>query len=77
MNPLIPSSWDVLLSVFILIASLLAVVALVSLWLRGGPGRHSSWKWMLIIILFPVVGALAWFLRGGAARPIGAASRRQ
>jgi len=77
MNPLIPSSWDFLLSIAILIALLLSVVALVSLWLKGAPGRHATWKWTLIIILFPVVGALAWFLGDGAARSGGATKRRQ
>jgi hypothetical protein len=42
---------------------------------RDGDARHlPKWGWLVLVLLFPLVGSVAWLVAG---RPRGAASRRR
>lgn len=72
MNPLIPTAFDVAMSVLAVAAMLFALCAFVSM-VRDRKATGSTFLvWLLIVLLLPVLGALAWFCYGRAevaARP--------
>lgn len=65
MNPLLPAAFDIAWSSVAVVLLALTIMALVSL------ARHAkrlpitaALVWTLVVLLFPVVGALAWFAIG-------------
>lgn len=68
MNPLVPAVSDLLWSGLAVVAVALAVWALVSL--AGRAARLSSSAvllWVLVILLAPVLGPVAWLVAGRRA----------
>jgi phospholipase D-like protein len=49
---------------------ILAVLALVSIWMGTRHGRKSKTVWTVIVVVVPVVGACGWFLLGRERRKL-------
>ncbi|MFJ6679822.1 PLDc N-terminal domain-containing protein [Microbacterium sp. NPDC091382] len=68
-NPLIPAADDIAWSIVALVLTVLAIVALVSLALSAR--RLTSTQalvWVLVVLLIPVAGPVAWLAVGRRAR---------
>ncbi|QZY51774.1 PLDc N-terminal domain-containing protein [Leucobacter tenebrionis] len=61
MNPLIPTTFDGVMIVACMFAAGLALIAMVSLF-RTSLRPLQFLLWLLLIILVPFAGAIAWFL---------------
>ncbi|KTR09350.1 PLDc N-terminal domain-containing protein [Curtobacterium luteum] len=69
-NPLVPATYDLVWSVVAVITVALAVVASVSL--SRAARRLSPWlafAWAALIVLVPVLGAVAWLGVGRRTEP--------
>ena len=64
-NPLLPSGFDVLWSLVVVLAAGLTLTALVQAFRARELSGAVAAVWVLVIILVPVLGALAWLV----ARP--------
>lgn len=53
---------------FSLVALILDVAALISIWRRPGRDPKVRIVWTIVVALLPIVGALAWFLLGREKR---------
>lgn len=64
-NPLVPAAYDVVWMAAALAALVLAVAAVVSI--ARSPGLRAAARvlWLLVVVIVPVVGALAWFALAG------------
>lgn len=68
-NPLVPAGYDVMWTVVLITALVLSVTAL---WQALRSPSHTGTQqllWALIVLVAPVLGALAWFVLGRRARP--------
>ena len=67
-NPLLPAGYDIVWSVVALVAAVLAIVALVSL-MRSARRLTATQAlvWVLVVLLVPVAGPLAWLAVGRRA----------
>lgn len=66
MNPLIPTAFDVAMSMLAVAAMLFTLCAFVSM-VRDPKATGSTFLVWLLIVLLPVLGPLAWFCYGRAA----------
>ncbi len=69
-NPVIPAAYDIVWTVVMVVYLAFVIVALVSL-SRTAP-RLSSWlalAWAALVVMVPVLGALAWLTIGRRAAP--------
>ncbi len=72
MNPLIPTEYDVAMSVLAVAAMLFTLCAFVSMVRDRNATGVTFLVWLLIVVLAPVLGPAAWFCCGRtavAARP--------
>jgi len=72
MSPLIPTFFDIVMTVLTMLALAYSVVAFVSLIRTRNVIAERFVIWFLIILMVPVLGATAWFAygrRAEAARP--------
>lgn len=68
-DPLMPTGYDVLWTVVLLATLALAGTAL---WQALRSSAHTGTQqllWAVVIVVAPVLGALAWFVLGRHARP--------
>ena len=78
-NPLLPASYDIAFALFVIAHIVLILVAFVSLVRRAK--TLTPWQaiaWILIVLLVPILGALAWLLigrRAYAAGPLSGSGR--
>jgi ABC-type amino acid transport system permease subunit len=64
-NPLVPSAYDVVWGAVMLVQVVLAIIALVSLARsRGSLTGAQTLVWVLLILLMPLLGAIAWLVAG-------------
>jgi hypothetical protein len=68
-NPLVPSTMDMLWASVTAIALLLAIISLVQIWLlRRSLTPWTVIGWTLAVIVFPLAGSIAWLAIGFAAK---------
>lgn len=69
-NPLLPAGYDVVWSVIATAVIALTVIALIIL-ARAATGLAATraWVWALVILLVPVLGAVAWIAIGRRGLP--------
>ena len=67
-NPLLPASYDWVLSGLVLATVVLAVVAVVVL-ARSRPIGTAQVFWLLVVLALPVVGPLLFFVLGARRNP--------
>ena len=66
-NPLVPTAYDVVWSAVMLVPLVLAIAALVSLARsRASLTATQTLGWVLLILLIPLLGAIAWLVAGRA-----------
>ncbi|WP_241248974.1 PLD nuclease N-terminal domain-containing protein [Agrococcus sp. KRD186] len=73
-NPLLPAGYDLIWSGIVLVVVVLAVTAL---WQALRSKHYSGGQqlmWALLIVVAPVLGALAWFVLGRPSRATAPAS---
>lgn len=64
-NPLVPSAYDVVWGAVLLVSVVLAIIALFSLARsRGSLTGAQRLVWVLLILLIPLLGAIAWLVAG-------------
>ena len=64
-NPLVPSAYDVVWGAVMLVPLVLAIAALVSLARsRASLTATQTLGWVLLILLIPLLGAIAWLVAG-------------
>ena len=69
-NPLLPATADIGWSIFVLAVVVLLVVSLISVGRRSsGLGALATAIWVVVVILLPVLGPLAWFVAGRRSVP--------
>lgn len=64
-NPLLPAGYDVIWTISLAVIASLAVVAIAQLVRAKAVAGLEAAIWVLIILVLPVVGPIAWF----AVRP--------
>ena len=70
-DPLVPSAYDVVWAMVMLAPLVLAVGALVSLGRsRAGLTATQTLVWVLLILLVPLLGAVAWLAAGRPRTPL-------
>lgn len=70
-NPLVPSAYDVVWGAVMLVPLVLAIIALVSLARsRVGLTATQTLVWVLVILLIPLLGAIAWLVAGRPRTPV-------
>lgn len=52
----------------LLVAALLDVAALVTIWMGRRHSRQAKTLWTIIVLVLPVLGALGWFILGHERR---------
>ncbi|WP_160297480.1 PLDc N-terminal domain-containing protein [Demequina flava] len=63
-----PSAWDVWGGVFVVIALITTVLAVVSIVRhRGDLSTRVTTVWLIITVIFPPLGVIAWFVAGRRA----------
>ncbi|NHI15975.1 PLDc N-terminal domain-containing protein [Microbacterium excoecariae] len=64
-NPLVPAGYDIAWSVIVAAVIALTVIALIGL---ARSAKHltalQAWIWTLLVLLVPVLGAVAWLAVG-------------
>lgn len=70
MNPLVPTAFDLMVSVLYVIVLAYSVAAFISLIRTPLVNGTRFLLWALLVAFVPVIGATLWFVRGrpGAAR---------
>jgi hypothetical protein len=64
-SPLVPSAYDVVWGAVMIVSVVLVVAALVSLARsRGSLTATQTLVWVLLILLIPLLGAIAWLVAG-------------
>ena len=64
-NPLVPSAYDVVWGAVMFVPLVLAIAALVSLARsRASLTATQTLVWVLLILLIPLLGAIAWLVAG-------------
>ncbi|GGC67029.1 PLDc N-terminal domain-containing protein [Hoyosella rhizosphaerae] len=66
-NPTIPAMYDIAWTAVAAVAVVLLVAAVVSVLRTPVESRVAGALWMLGVILFPIIGPLAWFAVGRSA----------
>jgi len=67
-NPLLPSALDIAWGVVALVVLVLTVVALVQIVRRRRAlGAQSAIVFVLLVLVFPVIGAISWFVVNSVA----------
>ena len=70
-DPLVPSAYDVVWAMVMLVPLIVAVGALVSLGRsRAGLTAPQTLVWVLLILLVPLLGAVAWLAAGRPRTPL-------
>lgn len=69
MNPLVPTSVDVMLSLLAVAVAVYALVALVSVLRSGSVSGMRELAWVLLVLFVPVAGPTLWFMMGPRRRP--------
>ena len=70
-NPLVPSAYDVVWGAVMLVPLVLAIAALVSLARsRASLTATQTLVWVLLILLIPLLGAIAWLVAGRPRAPV-------
>lgn len=68
LNPLVPTAYDVGCTVLTVAALVLMVVALIA-WFREHRAGWRGWGELAVIVLVPVVGALAYLISRRRTHP--------
>jgi hypothetical protein len=64
-NPLAPSAYDVVWGAVMIVPLVLAIIALVSVARsRASLTATQTLVWVLLILLIPLLGAIAWLVAG-------------
>ena len=70
-NPLVPSAYDVVWGAVMLVLFVLAIAALISLARsRASLTASQTLAWVLLILLIPLLGAIAWLVAGRPRTPV-------
>jgi hypothetical protein len=70
-NPLVPSAYDVVWGAVMIVPLVLAIIALVSLARsRASLTATQTMVWVLLILLIPLLGAIAWLVAGRPRTPV-------
>jgi hypothetical protein len=70
-NPLVPSAYDAVWGAVMLVLFVLAIAALVSLARsRASLTATQTFAWVLLILLIPLLGAIAWLVAGRPRTPV-------
>ena len=60
-NPLLPTAYDIIWSVSVLVAVAMLAWTLVSI-ARSGMDSSAKLAWVLIVFLLPVIGPICWLV---------------
>ena len=60
-NPLLPTAYDIIWSVSVLVAVAMLTWTLVSI-ARSGMDSSAKLAWVLIVFLLPVIGPICWLV---------------
>lgn len=71
MNPLLPAPLDAVYTGFAVLAVLATVVAAVQV-VRAPVSLERRLLWLLVVLLIPILGMLAWYLEGAVRCAAGA-----
>jgi hypothetical protein len=70
-NPLVPSAYDVVWGAVMIVPLVLAIIALVSVARsRASLTATQTLGWVLLILLIPLLGAIAWLVAGRPRTPV-------
>lgn len=74
-NPLIPGAFSTVVLLIVLLTVVLFIAALVSIARTRHASGLSQPLWIIIVLAFPVIGPILWFLVGRGAASTGDAER--
>lgn len=67
-NPLIPAGYDYAWGAIILAVAILTVAGIVSILRSPRLATAGRLLWLVLVLVVPILGALAWFVGGRTAR---------